>query len=95
MRLHLVVLGALPLLALAAAGMPAHAAPAPQVGQRPDTAAPAAGGPSQDGTAVIRPPTNVDPGINKAPSNAASNIDKMPVVTPPGTPGGDPTVIPK
>jgi hypothetical protein len=39
---------------------------------------------------VICPP-NVDPGI-KAPT---PNAGKMPVIPPPGSPGGDPTVQPK
>jgi hypothetical protein len=42
------------------------------------------------GGGVICPP-NVDPGI-KAP---APETGKMPVIPPPGSPGGDPTVKPK
>jgi hypothetical protein len=37
------------------------------------------------------PPSNVDPEINKG----APDIGKMPVLPPPGSPGGDPTVRPK
>ena len=42
------------------------------------------------GNGVICPP-NVDPGI-KAPT---PNVGKMPVIPPPGSPGGDPSVQPK
>ena len=44
------------------------------------------------GGGVICPP-NVDPGI-KAPA-PAPETDKMPVIPPPGSPGGDPNVKPK
>jgi hypothetical protein len=40
---------------------------------------------------VICPPAGVDPGI----SAPAVGGGVMPVVPPPGTPGGDPSVIPK
>jgi hypothetical protein len=40
---------------------------------------------------VICPPTNVDPNI-KAP---APDTGKMPVIPPPGSPGGNPNVQPK
>jgi hypothetical protein len=42
---------------------------------------------------VIRPPGNVDPGIN-APA-PVPNPGTTPVIPPPGSPGGDPTVRPK
>jgi hypothetical protein len=40
---------------------------------------------------VICPPAGVDPGI----SAPAAGGGIMPVIPPPGTPGGDPSVIPK
>lgn len=42
---------------------------------------------------VLCPPSNVDPAIRSAtPSNDSSNT---PVIPPPGSPGGDPSVRPK
>ena len=41
---------------------------------------------------VIKPPENVDPGMQKRPPEDSA---KMPVIPPPGTPGGDPNVKPK
>jgi hypothetical protein len=43
---------------------------------------------------VIKPPAGVDPGVHVAPKdpNAGSN---MPVIPPPGSPGGDRSVQPK
>jgi hypothetical protein len=41
---------------------------------------------------VIKPPADVDPEIQKKPPDTSS---KMPVIPPPGTPGGDPNVKPK
>jgi hypothetical protein len=40
---------------------------------------------------VICPPAEVDPSISVPPTGRGL----MPVIPPPGTPGGDPTVIPK
>jgi hypothetical protein len=40
---------------------------------------------------VICPPAGVDPGIAKPPVGG----DRMPVIPPPGTPGGNPNIIPK
>ena len=40
---------------------------------------------------IICPPAGVDPGI----SAPAVGGGRMPVIPPPGTPGGDPTVVPK
>ena len=42
---------------------------------------------------VIKPPTGVDPGIQK--SAPAPNAGTMPVVPPPGSPGGRTDVVPK
>jgi hypothetical protein len=41
---------------------------------------------------VIKPPENVDPGLQKQPPDDSG---KMPVIPPPGSPGGDPNVKPK
>jgi hypothetical protein len=40
---------------------------------------------------VICPPAGVDPGISVPPVGGG----RMPVIPPPGTPGGDPNVVPK
>ena len=40
---------------------------------------------------VICPPSGVDPGIAVPPVGGG----RMPVIPPPGTPGGDPSVVPK
>jgi hypothetical protein len=42
---------------------------------------------------VIRPPADVDPGMAQPPPSTGSH--SMPVVPPPGTPGGNPAVKPK
>lgn len=42
---------------------------------------------------VIKPQTNVDPGITTTPP--APNAGTMPVIPPPGSPGGNPNVQPK
>jgi hypothetical protein len=42
---------------------------------------------------VIRPPQEVDPAIKQEPPPTGPN--SMPVIPPPGTPGGDPSVKPK
>jgi hypothetical protein len=44
----------------------------------------------QDG--VIKPPTNVDPDIQIKPPATGST---MPIIPPPGSPGGDPNIKPK
>jgi hypothetical protein len=41
---------------------------------------------------VITPPADVDPQIKQMPPHSA---DPMPVIPPPSTPGGDPSVKPK
>lgn len=40
---------------------------------------------------VICPPAGIDPGIAKPPVGGG----RMPVIPPPGTPGGNPNIIPK
>ncbi|MBY0559534.1 hypothetical protein [Hyphomicrobium sp.] len=42
---------------------------------------------------VLKPPQGVDPGIHQPPP--AHTGDKMPVIVPPGEPGGDQSVQPK
>jgi hypothetical protein len=42
---------------------------------------------------VIRPPTNVDPGLTQPAPDVG--LHSMPVIPPPGTPGGNPDVKPK
>ena len=47
----------------------------------------------KDTDGVLKPPPAIDPEIQKPPpANAGSN---MPVIVPPGEPGGDPEVQPK
>jgi hypothetical protein len=61
----------------------------------PPTTPPATGSSSSDlerSGGVITPPSHVDPGMKRSPPPSG---DKMPVVPPPGTPGGDPSVKPK
>ena len=41
---------------------------------------------------VIKPPTDVDPQMKQTPPPSG---DRMPVIPPPGTPGGNPSVKPK
>lgn len=42
---------------------------------------------------VLKPPSNIDPQIHQTPPAATG--DKMPVIIPPGEPGGDQSVQPK
>jgi hypothetical protein len=61
----------------------------------PPTTPPLSGTTSSDlarSGGVITPPADVDPQMKRAPSHSA---DPMPVIPPPGTPGGDPSVKPK
>ena len=78
---------------------PAWAESAPPQGAQaiPEQVAPAqenerAGKSAPDSPAVLVPPP-IDPGI-EAPIKTRTH-DKMPVVPPPGTPGGDPNTIAK
>lgn len=61
----------------------------PTLAQPPAQAAP------DNGTdrGIIRPPTTVDPGIHQA--APVPQAGTMPVIPPPGTPGGNPNVVPK
>jgi hypothetical protein len=63
----------------------------PAEAQRPVQPPPTGTG-SQE-TGVIRPPAGVDPGMTKPAPNPQAF--PMPVVPPPGTPGGNPQVVPK
>ncbi len=68
----------------------------PGAGQQTAPAAPPAGGSlstdlSRSG-GVIAPPAGVDPEIKQTPPPTGST---MPVIPPPGTPGGNPAVKPK
>jgi hypothetical protein len=62
-----------------------------QSGDANQTVTPAPG--SNNGKGVITPPPTNDQAINKAPPPA--EIFPTPVVPPPGTPGGNPKVVPK
>lgn len=42
---------------------------------------------------VLKPPHGIDPQIHKAPPESTG--DKMPIIVPPGEPGGDQSVQPK
>jgi hypothetical protein len=83
---------------LAAVVAPSLAGAAETGGTAPAQATPppGTGGPSANGSAVIRPPAQVDPGINRPPpSIGGATTFPMPVVPPPGAPGGNPNVVPK
>jgi hypothetical protein len=41
---------------------------------------------------VIKPPANIDPGMAEKPPDTRG---RMPVIPPPGSPGGDPSLHPK
>ena len=80
---------------LAGLGAPAIAAerPAEQPNQRVEP--PAIGSSSSDlsrSGGVIRPPADVDPQMKQMPPSSG---DRMPVIPPPGTPGGNPSAKPK
>ena len=56
---------------------------------------PASGSSSSDlsrSGGVIKPPADVDPQMKQVPPSSG---DRMPVISPPGTPGGNPSVKPK
>ncbi len=62
---------------------------------KPPTGPPASGTSSSDlgrSGGVITPPPSVDPQMKRTPPPAG---DSMPVIPPPGTPGGDPSIKPK
>lgn len=88
------------LLSILLAGLTAARAQGP-VKPAPDSsgpqmavpATPPAGSASGHGIAV--PPHNVDPGIHLPTPQAGAATSGRGVIAPPGTPGGDPTVVPK
>lgn len=70
----------------------------PAPAQKPDTPANPSGDVPlskklNENDGVIKPPQNVDPEIHQAPP--AQTGDKMPVIKPPGEPGGDQSIQPK
>jgi hypothetical protein len=95
--LRLCLTGAVSGLVLATAQIPVLAQtmskPAPD-SSGPQMAVPA-GPPGREGGAadrgVAHPPAGIDPGIHVP----APQSGTMPVIPPPGTPGGNPNVIPK
>ena len=92
------------LAAAAMLAMPALAQTPPQP-QPPEAAPPgSSGGPTGNDIiegpvapriprGVIQPPMQVDPGIQTTVPEPRPGT--MPVIPPPGTPGGDPTIVPR
>jgi hypothetical protein len=87
-----VLLGWLILAASAAVGQETPT-PLPNLAQPnpPAQTAQAAPGPA---SGVIKPPAHVDPGIRIKPNVPPAALP-MPIIPPPGTPGGNPNVQPK
>ena len=91
------------LLTLAAVGVPGAASAQSALAQRPQlqSMSPAQSEPCDLGTkplsgcssGVIRPPVTGDKGVVTPPEK--SKAMPMPVIPPPGSPGGDPNVQPK
>jgi len=80
---------------LAGLGAPAIAAERPAEQPNQPVEPPAIGSSSSDlgrSGGVIRPPADVDPQMKQMPPSSG---DRMPVIPPPGTPGGNPSVKPK
>jgi hypothetical protein len=84
-------------LMTAAAAQTPPSSPEKPPSQIPEKVAP----PLEDGTnqkklerdnGVIRPPDNVDPGMTAKPPDTGA---RMPVIPPPGSPGGDESIKPK
>ena len=85
------------LIAAALIGFGTAAIAAEQPADQPNTPTvpPASGTSSSElnrSGGVITPPANVDPGMKQTPPPSGA---KMPVIPPPGTPGGDPSIKPK
>jgi hypothetical protein len=85
------------LIVAALAGLGASAIAAERPAEQPNQPVepPAIGGSSADlgrSGGVIRPPADVDPQMKQMPPSSG---DRMPVIPPPGTPGGNPSVKPK
>lgn len=68
----------------------------PGAGQPATPAAPPASGTSSSDLnrsgGVITPPANIDPEIKQTPPPTGA---RMPIIPPPGTPGGNPAIKPK
>jgi hypothetical protein len=85
------------LIVAALAGLGASAVAAERPAEQPNQPVepPAIGSSSSDlgrSGGVIRPPADVDPQMKQMPPSSG---DRMPVIPPPGTPGGNPSVKPK
>jgi hypothetical protein len=85
------------LIVAALAGLGASAIAAERPAEQPNQPVepPAIGSSSSDlgrSGGVIRPPADVDPQMKQMPPSSG---DRMPVIPPPGTPGGNPSVKPK
>ena len=81
--------------ALAGLGASAIAAERPAEQPNQPVEPPAIGSSSSDlsrSGGVIRPPADVDPQMKQMPPSSG---DRMPVIPPPGTPGGNPSAKPK
>jgi hypothetical protein len=81
----------------ALAGLSASAIAAERPAEQPNQPVepPAIGDSSSDlsrSGGVIRPPADVDPQMKQMPPSSGG---RMPVIPPPGTPGGNPSVKPK
>ena len=79
------------------AGLGASAIAAERPAEQPNQPVepPAVGSSSSDlsrSGGVIRPPADVDPQMKQMPPSSG---DRMPVIPPPGTPGGNPSAKPK
>lgn len=89
------------LVAFAVLGFGAVVAAAEEPSGRPGASQPAPAVPPASGTlssdlnrsgGVITPPADIDPGIKQKPPSSGAT---MPIIPPPGTPGGNPAVKPK
>jgi hypothetical protein len=85
------------LIVAALAGLGASAVAAERPAEQPNQPVepPAIGSSSSDlgrSGGVIRPPADVDPQMKQMPPSSG---DRMPVIPPPGTPGGNPSAKPK
>ena len=69
----------------------ADCAPSGKDGQTTGQAGRPLGDRLAESNGVLCPPTSIDPAI-RAP---APDVGKMPVIPPPGSPGGDPSIRPK
>jgi len=77
--------------ALAGFGASAMAAEQPSQPLQPPVSGSTSSELSRSG-GVIKPPAQVDPAMKQSPPLSG---DRMPVIPPPGTPGGNPSIKPK